>query len=114
MSPITTHVLDTARGRPAANLAIHIERRSPDGAWVELGRGVTDNDGRLRTLLDASEALLAGFYRITFDTGGYFASLGIEVFYPEVSVVFEIRDAGQHYHVPLLLSPYGYSTYRGS
>ena len=114
MSPITTHVLDTARGRPAANLAIHIERRSPDGAWVELGRGETDNDGRLRTLLDASEALLAGFYRITFDTGGYFASLGIEVFYPEVSVVFEIRDAGQHYHVPLLLSPFSYATYRGS
>lgn len=114
MSAITTHVLDTSRGRPAAGLAIHLERRSPEGAWVELGRGATDNDGRLRTLLGAGEALVEGFYRITFDTGGYFASLGVEGFYPEVSVVFEIRDPAQHYHVPLLLSPYGYSTYRGS
>ncbi|MCK6593342.1 MAG: hydroxyisourate hydrolase [Polyangiaceae bacterium] len=114
MSPITTHVLDTARGRPAADLAIHLERRSPDGTWTELGRGVTDSDGRLRTLLDPAEVLLAGFYKITFDTGGYFAALGIEGFYPEASVVFEVREPGQHYHVPLLLSPYGYSTYRGS
>ena len=114
MSPITTHVLDTARGRPAASVAIHLERRSPEGGWVELGRGETDNDGRLRTLLGPDEALLAGFYRITFDTGAYFAMLGIEGFYPEASVVFEVRDPAQHYHVPLLLSPYGYSTYRGS
>jgi 5-hydroxyisourate hydrolase len=114
MSAITTHVLDTARGRPAADLEIHLERRSPEGSWGLIGRGATDNDGRLRTLLDDGETLLPGFYRITFDTGGYFAQLGVEGFYPEVSVVFEIRDAGQHYHVPLLLSPYGYSTYRGS
>lgn len=114
MSAITTHVLDTARGRPAADLKIHLERRSPGGGWAELGRGATDNDGRLRTLLAAGAPLEPGFYRITFDTGGYFAHLGLEGFYPEVSVVFEIRDAAQHYHVPLLLSPYGYSTYRGS
>ena len=81
---------------------------------MELGRGATDNDGRLRTLLDPGETLFAGFYRITFDTGGYFSMLGVEGFYPEASVVFEIRDPAQHYHVPLLLSPYGYSTYRGS
>jgi 5-hydroxyisourate hydrolase len=116
MSAITTHILDTARGRPAQGVPVHLERRSPDGdgAWLELGRGSTDADGRLRTLLPASEVLVAGFYRLTFDTGTYFAGLGIEGFYPEVFVTFEIRDPAQHYHVPLLLSPYGYSTYRGS
>lgn len=114
MSAITTHILDTARGRPASGVAIHLERRSPDGGWLSLGRGATDADGRQRSLLSAGEALITGFYRLTFDTGGYYASLGIEGFYPEVSVVFEIRDPAQHYHVPLLLNPYGYSTYRGS
>ena len=113
MSAITTHVLDTARGRPAAHVPITLERRSPSGFTV-IGRGATDDDGRLRTLLPPGEALVEGFYRINFDTGTYFAALGVAGFYPEVSVIFEIRDPSQHYHVPLLLSPFGYSTYRGS
>ena len=117
MSPITTHVLDTARGRPAANMSILLERRASNmgsGGWVELSRGATDDDGRLRTLLSPKEILQEGFYRLTFDTGSYFASLGVSGFYPEVMVIFEIAEPLQHYHVPLLLSPYGYSTYRGS
>ena len=109
MSAITTHVLDTARGRPAAGVSIRLER----GSKV-LGRGETDADGRLRTLLPAGAALEAGAYRLVFDTGAWFAAQGVEAFYPEVAVDFIIQDAGQHYHVPLLLSPFGYSTYRGS
>ena len=110
-SPITTHVLDTARGRPAAGVPIHLEVK--DGAgWRSLGRGVTDADGRLRTLV--SGAIEAGVYRITFDTAAYFRSHGVDGFYPEAAIVFEVRAPGEHYHVPLLLSPYGYSTYRGS
>ena len=112
MSAITTHVLDTARGRPAPGVPITLLRRALDGSFAELGRGITDEDGRLRTLLAAP--LEAGVYRITFDTAAYFKAQGAASFYPEVSVVFEIREPSQHYHVPLLLSPYGYSTYRGS
>ena len=111
-SPITTHVLDVSRGRPAAGVPIVLELRAGT-TWREVGRGVTDDDGRLRTLL-APGALLAAVYRITFDTDAYFRGQGTEGFYPEASVVFHVRDATAHYHVPLLLSPYGYSTYRGS
>jgi len=109
MSAITTHVLDTARGRPASGVSIRLER----GSEV-LGRGETDADGRLRTLLPAGAALDAGAYRLVFDTGAWFAAQGVDAFYPEVAVDFIVQDGGQHYHVPLLLSPFGYSTYRGS
>lgn len=109
MSSITTHVLDTARGRPAAGVAIRLER----GGTV-LGSGETDADGRLRTLLPPEHRLEPGAYRLVFDTGGYFAAREQAAFYPSVSVDFVVRDAGQHHHVPLLLSPFGYSTYRGS
>ena len=113
MSGITTHVLDTARGRPAAGVPVVLEIESR-GEWKALGRGITDADGRIRQLLPTGATLAAGTYRLTFDTQSYFASQGIEGFYPQVSVVFIVRDPAQHYHVPLLLSPYGYSTYRGS
>jgi len=113
MSAITTHILDTSKGRPASNVAVTLEQRTPDG-YRELGRGETDADGRLRTLLAAGAPLAGGVYRLTFDTGGYFAREGVETFYPEVSVTFVVREPAQHYHVPLLLNPYGYSTYRGS
>lgn len=103
MAGITTHVLDTALGRPAANMRITLER---DGAT--LFDGATDHDGRARVL--TPEATQPGVYRITFDTGGYNAN----GFFPEASIVFRIEDPSQHYHVPLLLSPFGYSTYRGS
>jgi 5-hydroxyisourate hydrolase len=112
MSAITTHVLDTARGRPAAGVPIVLEVLRD--AWSKLGEGSTDADGRLKTLLPADTPLEPGTYRLQFDTGTYFGTQGIESFYPNVSVVFVVREHGQHYHVPLLLSPYGYSTYRGS
>jgi 5-hydroxyisourate hydrolase len=102
---ITTHVLDTAQGRPAAGVPVELDIR--DGAgWKRLGAGHTDPDGRVRALLPAGAALQLGTYRLRFETRG--------PFFPEVSVIFEVRDAGAHYHVPLLLSPYGYSIYRGS
>jgi 5-hydroxyisourate hydrolase len=109
---ITTHVLDTARGRPAAGVPIVLERASGDG-WQELGRGATDADGRLRDLVAEGAPTGAGRYRLTFDTGAYFRDRGEAAFYPEVSVVFTVA-ADEHHHVPLLLSPFGYSTYRGS
>lgn len=114
MNSITTHVLDTARGRPAAGVAITLEHRVDDGAWAPMGAGVTDEDGRLRTLVPPSMRLAVGVYRLTFDTDSYFSGLGVEGFFPEAVIVFRVRDAGQHHHVPLLLSPFGYSTYRGS
>lgn len=114
MSAITTHVLDTSRGRPAAGVAISLEARDDDGTWSFVGSGSTDDDGRLRTLIPSGVALEARVYRITFDTGRYFEKLGVEGFYPEASIVFQVRDPSQHFHVPLLLNPFGYSTYRGS
>ena len=103
---ITTHVLDTARGRPAEGVAIMLERA--DGERV--GSGTTDADGRLREL----GSVEPGHYRLTFDTGAYFAAGGQDGFYPEVVVNFTVEQGEDHYHVPLLLNPYGYSTYRGS
>ena len=114
MSAITTHVLDTSRGRPAAGVPIVLEVIGPREQWQEIGRGVTDADGRLRTLIPESQALTAGTYRLVFDTEPYFSALSAGCFYPQVTVVFNVDDASQHYHVPLLISPYGYSTYRGS
>lgn len=113
MSAITTHVLDTATGRPARGVPVTLALREGEG-WKEVGRGLTDEDGRLRTLLPERAPLASGTYRLRFDTGTYFARSGAEGFFPEVSVVFEVTDADRHHHVPLLLSPYGYSTYRGS
>jgi 5-hydroxyisourate hydrolase len=109
---ITTHVLDTARGRPAADVPIVLERFDEDHWWI-LGRGTTDADGRLRNLLPEGAPLAGGRYRLTFDTSAYFRDRGEPAFYPEVAVVFTVA-ADEHHHVPLLLSPFGYSTYRGS
>ena len=113
MSGITTHVLDTARGRPAAGVPVTLEAKG-GGGWAVVGRGATDADGRLRDLTPPDFALRAGAYRLTFDAGTYFAALGADGFYTEVVVSFVVRDAAAHHHVPLLLSPYGYTTYRGS
>jgi len=112
MSEITTHVLDTSIGRPAAGVAVTLETREGAAGWTHLGRGSTDADGRLRNL--APQPLPAGTYRLTFDTRAYFERRETASFYPEVAIVFEVRDAAAKYHVPLLISPYGYSTYRGS
>jgi 5-hydroxyisourate hydrolase len=113
LSAITTHVLDTSLGRPAAGVPVVLERGGGASQWQVLGHGETDVDGRLSTLLKA-EPLRAGTYRLVFDTRTYFAKRGTSGFYPSVTVVFEVDDVNAHYHVPLLLSPYGYSTYRGS
>jgi 5-hydroxyisourate hydrolase len=113
MSAITTHVLDTSRGRPAAGLAVVLEQRK-DGIWVECAQGSTNGDGRIPVLLPDGETLLSGVYRLRFATADYFAALGIRGFYPEVQVTFQVDDSAAHYHVPLLLSPFGYCTYRGS
>jgi 5-hydroxyisourate hydrolase len=112
MSEITTHVLDTSLGRPAAGVPVTLEARESMDGWKQVGRGTTDVDGRLRNLAPAP--LAAGIYRLTFDTRAYFESRQTPGFYPEVAIVFEVRDAAAKYHVPLLISPYGYSTYRGS
>jgi 5-hydroxyisourate hydrolase len=110
VSSISTHVLDTARGRPAPGLPIRLEKRDSDG-WTKVDGGITNADGRVSLMPDG---IAAGVYQMTFDTGAYFEKEGVVGFYPYVAVVFEISAADQHYHVPLLLSPYGYSTYRGS
>jgi 5-hydroxyisourate hydrolase len=110
MSGISTHVLDTSRGRPASEVAVRLEREV-DSGWELLASGVTDTDGRARDLLSSPPA--SGHYRLTFDTASYFSAVGEHAFYPEVSVTFAV-DGEDHYHVPLLLNPYGYSTYRGS
>lgn len=113
-SPITTHILDTARGRPAAGVLVTLERRGGNGTWVQLGRGTTDGDGRIADLLPAGSALEAGGYRLLFAVGSYFRATGTESFYRTIPIVFEVVHVHQHYHVPLLLNPFGYSTYRGS
>lgn len=113
MSPITTHVLDTSLGRPAAGVAVVLEA-SEAGGWRELGRGRTDGDGRCRALLPEGASLGRGAHRLVFETGAYFAARGVASFHPSVVVVFEVREPSQHHHVPLLLSPFGYTTYRGS
>jgi 5-hydroxyisourate hydrolase len=111
---ITTHVLDTAAGRPGKAIAIELEREHDNGgSWQRVGAGTTDDDGRLRTLTPAGP-VAAGTYRIRFHTGAYLAAHHQAGFFPVVEIYFSVLDGSQHYHVPLLLSPYGYSTYRGS
>ena len=112
-SPITTHVLDVSRGKPAAGIKVVLEAQN-NGGWKELATGTTDADGRVGNLLPEGSKLEPGVYKLTFDTHSYQSSTKQEGFYPYVPIIFEVRDGTQHYHVPLLLSPYGYSTYRGS
>jgi 5-hydroxyisourate hydrolase len=114
MSAITTHILDVSTGVPARGVGVTLERQTTSGDWEIIGKGATDDDGRLRDLLAPEADFAAGNYRLTFETGAYFDAQEIEGFYPQASVAFTVRDAAQHYHVPLLLSPFGYSTYRGS
>jgi 5-hydroxyisourate hydrolase len=110
---VTTHILDTSAGRPAAGVRVALEALDREAGWRRLGDGATGDDGRLSGLVPDAR-LLAGTHRLVFETGAWFAARGVQTFYPEVSVVFEVSDPTQHFHVPLLLSPFGYSTYRGS
>lgn len=111
MSDITTHVLDVARGRPAAGVGVVLSVRTGEG-WRELARATTDPDGRVSDFgVGPPEA---ADHRLRFETGDWFRGSGVEGFWPHVEVAFQVTDPGQRHHVPLLLSPYGYSTYRGS
>jgi len=113
MSHITTHVLDVSLGKPAADIAVILESQSSGGSWSEVARGATDTDGRLRDW-PAAKTVPTGIYRLVFETKGYFGARKVASLYPQVVIVFEVGDAQEHYHIPLLLSPFGYSTYRGS
>ena len=110
---ISTHVLDTSIGKPAASVIVQLQRQS-GAAWIDVSEWETDKDGRVASLLPPEGQAGAGEYRLTFAVGEYFSARGIESFYSKVAIDFIVRDPAAHYHVPLLLSPYGYSTYRGS
>ena len=114
MGSISTHVLDTALGRPAGGVPVKLETFARATAGEVLATAKTDGNGRIGALLPEGHQLRPGLYRLTFDTSAYFRAQSVSGFFPEVTILFEVRDAGQHYHVPLLLSPFGYSTYRGS
>ncbi|NBD09315.1 MULTISPECIES: hydroxyisourate hydrolase [Corallococcus] len=113
MSTLSTHVLDTSTGRPAEGLSLVLEAKAGE-SFQERSRGVTNADGRVKDLSGANTKLEPGVYRLTFDTGAWFQARGQRGFYPYVQVVFEVTATDEHYHVPLLLSPFGFSTYRGS
>ena len=114
MSAITTHVLDTARGRPAAGVPVALEELDSRGQWQPIGRAETDADGRANHLMQDDRPLQPGVYRLLFDTRTYFDQQSVSTLYPAVVVVFEAAAGETHYHVPLLLGPFGYTTYRGS
>ena len=114
MSAITTHVLDLSLGKPGAGIPVRLEYRSQSGGWQTIGDGVTDRDGRINDLVSAGRNLEPGHYRLGFETGPYFLLRDVECFFPQVTISFVVKDSVQPYHVPLLLSPFGYSTYRGS
>ena len=106
---LSTHVLDATSGQPAADVQVRLESAG-DAGWTPAGDGRTSADGRL----ELAGELATGVYRITFGSGAYFKAHGAATFYPEVTITFEVTERGGHYHVPLLLSPFGYTTYRGS
>lgn len=112
-SPLTTHVLDTSVGRPAAGLRVRVFYEKDDGTEESLNQNRCDENGRVTDLL-SQDVWKLGIYRIRFFVQEYFSSKGIDCFYPYCDVTFTVRETESHYHVPLLLSPYGYSTYRGS
>jgi 5-hydroxyisourate hydrolase len=112
---LSTHILDTSRGTPAANVPIVLEFLSaPPNTWQRISAESSNADGRCPVLVPTGHALAAGTYRLTFDTTAYFGQQKQETFYPRVEILFTLKNPAQHYHVPLLLSPWGYSTYRGS
>jgi 5-hydroxyisourate hydrolase len=112
-SPITVHVLDSSRGKPAVGLTAVLEQAKGDG-WQKIAEGQTDANGRLDKLLPADKAVAAGVYRIRLESGAYFAASKTKTFYPYIVIVFEIENPKDHRHIPLILSPFGYTTYRGN
>lgn len=114
MSGISTHILDTSLGRPAAGVEVALLRSDDTGAWSQVGGAVTDADGRCRQLLGEGEVLRAGIYRVRFETAAYYERQQVQGLYPFVEITFQVRAQEQHLHIPLLLTANGYSTYRGS
>ena len=112
MSRITTHILDTTKGKPVEGVTIILYGGEND-EWTELSRGITNTDGRIADLVDKIDLLHYGIYKMRFETKDYFDKQQVKTFYPYVEIIFEI-EPDQYYHVPLLLNPFGYSTYRGS
>jgi 5-hydroxyisourate hydrolase len=114
MTHISTHVLDITQGQPARGVPVRLERQETAGNWRLLATAITDQDGRCAQLLSASEALIPGEYRLSFDIATYFAARKLNALYPRVEVTFYVRDGERHFHIPLLLSQNSYTTYRGS
>jgi 5-hydroxyisourate hydrolase len=112
MSQLTTHILDTTKGRPAPGIRISLHQQHNE-EWKEISIGTTNSDGRVSDLLKKDALLDLGIYKLRFETGEYFDKQGIQSFYPFVEIIFNITSP-EHYHIPLLISPHGYSTYRGS
>ncbi len=112
MSQITTHIIDTSNGKPAWGIQVSFYEKVGI-EWIDYARGITNKDGRISNLLLEDHEVALGIYKMTFDIAHYFNAMDIECFYPVVEIIFEIRTI-EHYHIPLLISPFGYSTYRGS
>ena len=117
MSQLTTHILDTSKGKPAEGVTVVLFVQSPEdpvtAGWRQISIGTTNADGRIPELVPGAQSLEQGVYRLRFETKPYFEKMAVATFYPFVEITFTITD-DTHYHVPLLLNPYGYSTYRGS
>lgn len=111
---ISTHVLDVAQGKPAKEMPVRLDRRAAAGAWTRLNSSLTDGDGRCGQLLPENESLRPGIYRLAFDTASYHVAQNVEGLYPVVEITFQVREGDSNFHIPLLLSPHGYTTYRGS
>jgi hydroxyisourate hydrolase len=114
MSRISTHVLDVSLGKPAKNVSVRLERREHSGDWVMLFSSRTGADGRCAQLLPPNESLIAGVYRLNFDTASYFQTQEMATLYPLIEIAFLVLEGESEFHIPLLLSPHGYTTYRGS
>lgn len=112
-NPLSVHVLNLETGVPSAGIQVTLEQHSGN-QWQALGQGVTNEQGRIAALFPEERSFAPGEYRVVFKTGDYYRKVGHDTFFPEIPVIFEVKDTGQHYHIPLLLSPYGFSTYRGS
>ncbi len=112
-NPLSVHVLNTQDGLPSPNVQVTLEQMK-DGKWIELSSALTDKQGRVTALYPEGKKLDHGTYKVTFKTGQWFKGKNIETFFPEIPIVFNVDGTLDHYHIPLLLSPYGYSTYRGN
>ena len=112
-NPLSVHVLNTSTGLPSADVAVTLDQKV-DGQWRPLAHAATDAQGRVRALYPAQQPMQSGVYRVTFNTGEWFKQRGEQTFFPEASVVFQVDGTVPHYHIPLLISPYGYATYRGN